>query len=35
MFKKYADEAMELVKLIEADGARLPGTEAVKNCRAR
>lgn len=30
MFKKYADEAMELVKLIEADGARLPGTEEEK-----
>lgn len=30
MFKKYADEAMEFVKLIEADGARLPGTDEEK-----
>ncbi len=30
MFKKYADETMEFVKLIEADGARLPGSEEEK-----
>lgn len=31
MFKKYADETMEFVKKIEADGPRLPGTDEEKN----
>ncbi len=30
MFKKYADETMEFVKKIEADGPRLPGTDEEK-----
>ncbi|MBO5776145.1 MAG: hypothetical protein J6R35_02100 [Clostridia bacterium] len=30
MFKKYADEMMEFVKKIEADGPRLPGTDEEK-----
>lgn len=30
MFKQYADETMEFVKLIEADGARLPGSDEEK-----
>ena len=30
MFKKYADETMEFIKKIEADGPRLPGTDEEK-----
>ena len=30
MYKKYAEEAMDLVKTIEADGARLPGSDEEK-----
>ena len=30
MFKKYADETMEFIKKIEADGPRLPGSDEEK-----
>ena len=30
MYRKYADEAMDFVKTIEADGARLPGSDEEK-----
>ena len=30
MFKKYADEMMDFVKKIEADGPRLPGSDEEK-----
>ena len=30
MYRKYAEEAMDVVKTIEADGARLPGSEEEK-----
>ena len=30
MYKKYAEEAMEIVRTIEADGARLPGSAEEK-----